>query len=446
MVNQRKGFIVIWISGIISIASILLLTSIEAFIGATHYEELKNSLITHNELKQISKLALIDNYAYEYINFTDLEKDRFQKRLEWAFPEHIKILEIKRSDYSIDPFSKRNHLISSHNFIHPLGNTRGTSIQQKTHIKYHNKLNNKIKELQLTAHLKEIPSNEISFISPSVFSPKNSSIPLIIEGTTLLNGFKNDHENNFTCDKLITKFYEEDFQKKSYNYLYSGYEYAFGYGIDPFKLLLLDNYSNVYKKQSYLEQKDSLTILFDGETLSHQIPGISIRSFNENVKRVIIDLNTIDKAKGIIYIHASNENAANQGIVIKGNTNNQPNQPYAILTNSTIWLWGNHTGTPIILGSSIGRWTLVDSSWKEGVNSVQPLNLTWNGYLFSPFNLTTFSSPQSGRQDGVFKIVGSLLIGGSISGNLKELHVKKPSYLNPTSTMCEKFLILENIE
>ena len=76
MVNQRKGFIVIWISGIISIASILLLTSIEAFIGATHYEELKNSLITHNELKQISKLALIDNYAYEYINFTDLEKDR----------------------------------------------------------------------------------------------------------------------------------------------------------------------------------------------------------------------------------------------------------------------------------------------------------------------------------------------------------------------------------
>lgn len=435
--KKNEGFILLMVLGFICISSFFLYTGLEVLSGSLKADaSLKEERCRQTVQRNVQEGLWMDA-------ITSVQNDRWHLSIhsvntlfEYVLPEDIFIKDVWVSDLSDDIFAKEMDQMAVAKIAHPLHNKRGKVVIQNCGLTFYKKDWLKAYRNQFEISYKAIPSTEFAFISTSVrtFSPKNSKINLIINGDALVPSYDEKGAGaEMEFKNLFCKTYIEDnpfkFTKPGRtiikNQLWASHKFIFTYGVHPSNYLIPSNDEGLYPSQIYSRHQGARVIYFDGNGMSEACPGVSVRNFNEGAMRVVIDL---AQAHGhsypkLLYIYCTTEKAKDVGIVIKGATVNYANAPLGLITNGKVWLWGDHLGSPIMVGSTFGNWILTDNTWKENENAIRPLDLIWKGYLMAPAERVSFYTPQLAGEKGQLTVNGTLLIGGNLFGNLGRIHV-----------------------
>lgn len=432
--QNNEGFVLIMVLGFLCVSALFLYVGLEAISGCLKANAcLKEMRTIQDTQKVIQETLWFQTIEAIRKNTFQLNNGEANEWLNWALPEEVACTESRFSDLSGPLFKRELNELSGAVTSHPLHQKRGNIVTQKFNTKISKRNHPKVYNSQFEIAFKVMPSTEFAFITESAFSlsPKNSTIDLIIEGDALIPSYyEKDSGASMEFQNLFCKSYVKDptlgeVKTVIRNQLWANHKFIFSYGMHPSCYLSPKDEGGFYESQAYCKHPEAKVIHFDGEALGRIYPGIGVRKFNGGAERVIIDLTQAHGTQypKILYIYCTTEHSRDVGIVIKGTKQNNPDGPACIISNGKIWLWGDHLGKPIIIGSTHGGWTLMDNSWKEDEKSTQPLNLTWKGYLNSPTEMTSFSSPQFSGKNGQLRLQGTLLIGGRLFGNLETVHV-----------------------
>jgi len=442
-INSDKGFVLIMVLGFICISALFLYVGLEAISGCLKanscLQEMHTVQDTEKTIKETLWLEAIEAIRNDTFQLK-LNDNNGNELLNWVLPADVVCNELGFSRLSAPLFSRqwyKTHEPSKAIVSHPLYQKRGHIVTQKFNTKFSKKNYPKVYNSQFEIAFKVMPSTEFAFISESAFSfsPENSTIGLIIEGDAFVPSYYEKASGaSIEFQNLFCKSYVKDPALKEVkttikDQLWANHKFVFSYGMHPSSCLLPEGWDGLYESQIYCKHNKAKVIHFDGKALDYTYPGIEVRVFNGGAERVVIDL---AQAHGnhypkVLYIYCTTEDSRNVGVVIKGAKQYNADGPSCIISNGRIWLWGDHLGKPIIIGSTHGSWTLMDDSWKEGEANTRPLNLTWKGYLTSPTGIGFFSSPQLSGKDSRLTLQGTLLIGGRLLGNLETIRITHSS-------------------
>lgn len=345
-------------------------------------------------------------------------KDILYHLLEKAFSNYVDVLDLELKEAQLF----ENHEIWRSNPIHPLASTHFDQyMSQDLKVTLKPKVSSKAYSFTIRAFLAQIPIEAIPMIVDGILDNQHFKSQINVEGLCLSKSLMNVPSMVRTKQSICRQY--KDIDKSFSEHFFASSKFGFGI-YPPLKTAFSTDQQYTTSNASSVNQPDSLTIAFDGMIIYPQISGISCQVFDRDIIRVIISPEALPNSYNKYIIRATTPQARQRGIVIKGT--NAIYSPKSIITNATTWLHKSHTGSPLLISNLSGKWTFTDDSWTPQNNSNAALNLHMHACLISPPLLTSFESPQHGNQTkGSLKILGSLICGGQIQGNLESINILK---------------------